>query len=111
MCHRLHGGKPARGYARALTGCMKRDKRWRGESAVCGMVYMFSFVFASNPTTPTPLAVAVLPARPTRNCSCTVCAVLPAGTFYTLTTGSNERRWDRMKDKLQTTVRSFQLLN
>ncbi|KXZ55953.1 hypothetical protein GPECTOR_2g1504 [Gonium pectorale] len=33
------------------------------------------------------------------------------GTFYTLTTGSNERRWDKMKDKLSTTVRSFQLLN
>ncbi|GIL70032.1 hypothetical protein Vretifemale_880 [Volvox reticuliferus] len=33
------------------------------------------------------------------------------GTFYTLTTGANERRWDKMKEKLQTTVRSFQLLN
>lgn len=35
----------------------------------------------------------------------------PAGTFYTLTTGSNERRWSKMKDKLQTCVRSFQLVN
>ncbi|GLC43856.1 Oxygen-evolving enhancer protein 2-3 [Pleodorina starrii] len=33
------------------------------------------------------------------------------GTFYTLTTGANERRWDKMKEKLTTTVRSFQLLN
>lgn len=34
-----------------------------------------------------------------------------AGTFYTLTTGANERRWGKMKDKLQTTVRSFSLIN
>ncbi|KAG2452493.1 hypothetical protein HYH02_002732 [Chlamydomonas schloesseri] len=33
------------------------------------------------------------------------------GTFYTLTTGSNERRWGKMKDKLETTVKSFSLIN
>lgn len=33
------------------------------------------------------------------------------GKFYTLTTGANEKRWGKMKDKLQTVVRSFQLLN
>lgn len=33
------------------------------------------------------------------------------GRFYTLTTGANERRWGKMKDKLQTTVRSFSLIN
>jgi photosystem II oxygen-evolving enhancer protein 2 len=33
------------------------------------------------------------------------------GTFYTLTTGANERRWGKMKDKLNTTVRSFTLIN
>eukprot|EP00199_Chlamydomonas_sp_CCMP681_P005919 CAMPEP_0119106700 /NCGR_PEP_ID=MMETSP1180-20130426/6187_1 /TAXON_ID=3052 ORGANISM="Chlamydomonas cf sp, Strain CCMP681" /NCGR_SAMPLE_ID=MMETSP1180 /ASSEMBLY_ACC=CAM_ASM_000741 /LENGTH=225 /DNA_ID=CAMNT_0007092079 /DNA_START=12 /DNA_END=689 /DNA_ORIENTATION=+ len=32
------------------------------------------------------------------------------GTFYTLTTGANERRWDKMKDRLQTTIRSFMLI-
>jgi hypothetical protein len=34
-----------------------------------------------------------------------------AGKFYTLTTGANERRWGKMKDKLTTSVRSFQLIN
>jgi photosystem II oxygen-evolving enhancer protein 2 len=29
------------------------------------------------------------------------------GKFYTLTTGSSERRWAKMKDRLQTTVDSF----
>lgn len=33
------------------------------------------------------------------------------GRFYTLTTGSNERRWPKMKDKLNTTIRSFTLIN
>jgi photosystem II oxygen-evolving enhancer protein 2 len=33
------------------------------------------------------------------------------GTFYTLTTGANERRWGKMKDKLNTTIRSFSLIN
>lgn len=30
-------------------------------------------------------------------------------TFYTLTTGSNEKRWGKVKDRLQTTIRSFTL--
>ena len=29
------------------------------------------------------------------------------GQFYTLTTGSSERRWDKMKSRLQTTIDSF----
>ncbi|XP_023551141.1 psbP-like protein 1, chloroplastic isoform X1 [Cucurbita pepo subsp. pepo] len=29
------------------------------------------------------------------------------GKFYTLTTGANERRWEKMKDKLRTVVDSF----
>eukprot|EP00775_Hariotina_reticulata_P007123 gene7123-7337_t len=33
------------------------------------------------------------------------------GKFYTLTTGANERRWGKMKDKLQTTIKSFSLVN
>uniref|UniRef100_A0A0F7GXA3 PsbP-like protein 1 n=1 Tax=Monsonia emarginata TaxID=28966 RepID=A0A0F7GXA3_9ROSI len=33
------------------------------------------------------------------------------GNFYTLTTGANERRWDKMKDKLHTVVESFTLFN
>ncbi|KAL3640509.1 hypothetical protein CASFOL_015477 [Castilleja foliolosa] len=33
------------------------------------------------------------------------------GKFYTLTTGANERRWDKMKDRLKTVVDSFQLFN
>lgn len=31
------------------------------------------------------------------------------GKFYTLTTGANERRWDKMKDKLHTVVDSFKI--
>ncbi|KAJ8536326.1 hypothetical protein K7X08_034727 [Anisodus acutangulus] len=31
--------------------------------------------------------------------------------FYTLTTGVNERRWEKMKDRLHTVVDSFQLFN
>lgn len=27
-------------------------------------------------------------------------ALLPAGKFYTLLTGSNEKRWGKMKDKV-----------
>jgi len=38
-----------------------------------------------------------------------VCCV--AGKFYTLTTGANERRWGKMKDKLATTIKSFSLVN
>jgi photosystem II oxygen-evolving enhancer protein 2 len=33
------------------------------------------------------------------------------GRFYTLTTGANERRWGKMKDRLQTIVESFKLFN
>ncbi|XP_044509096.1 psbP-like protein 1, chloroplastic isoform X2 [Mangifera indica] len=33
------------------------------------------------------------------------------GKFYTLTTGANERRWDKMKDRLQTVVESFKVFN
>lgn len=33
------------------------------------------------------------------------------GKFYTLTTGANERRWGKMKDKLQASIRSFTLIN
>ncbi|KAI4384460.1 hypothetical protein MLD38_002615 [Melastoma candidum] len=31
------------------------------------------------------------------------------GKFYTLTTGANERRWEKMKDKLETVVDSFKV--
>ena len=34
-----------------------------------------------------------------------------AGKFYTLTTGANERRWGKMKDKLQTIIDSFEIFN
>ncbi|XP_054823518.1 psbP-like protein 1, chloroplastic isoform X1 [Prosopis cineraria] len=33
------------------------------------------------------------------------------GKFYTLTTGANERRWDKMKERLQTVVESFKIFN
>ena len=33
--------------------------------------------------------------------------MLPAGKLYTLVTGSNERRWDKVKDKLELVARSF----
>ncbi|KAK7273080.1 hypothetical protein RIF29_14126 [Crotalaria pallida] len=33
------------------------------------------------------------------------------GKFYTLTTGANERRWDKMKDRLQTVIDSFKIFN
>ncbi|XP_075668119.1 psbP-like protein 1, chloroplastic isoform X3 [Castanea sativa] len=33
------------------------------------------------------------------------------GKFYTLTTGANERRWEKMKDKLHMIIDSFQLFN
>jgi hypothetical protein len=35
----------------------------------------------------------------------------PAGKFYTLTTGSNEKRWGKMKEKLNTTTKSFSFIN
>ncbi|CAL5372205.1 unnamed protein product [Camellia sinensis] len=31
------------------------------------------------------------------------------GRFYTVTTGANERRWEKMKDKLHTVIDSFQI--
>ena len=34
-----------------------------------------------------------------------------AGKFYTVTTGANERRWEKMKDKLHTVIDSFQIFN
>jgi PsbP len=30
-----------------------------------------------------------------------------AGKLYTLVTGANERRWDKVKEKLETVARSF----
>ncbi|XVE69115.1 hypothetical protein DITRI_Ditri09bG0124800 [Diplodiscus trichospermus] len=33
------------------------------------------------------------------------------GKFYTLTTGANERRWDKMKDRLHTVIDSFKIFN
>ncbi|KAI4348112.1 hypothetical protein L6164_008873 [Bauhinia variegata] len=33
------------------------------------------------------------------------------GKFYTLTTGANERRWEKMKDRLQTVIESFKISN
>ncbi|KAK8951852.1 hypothetical protein KSP39_PZI003344 [Platanthera zijinensis] len=33
------------------------------------------------------------------------------GKFYTLTTGANERRWEKMKDRLHTVVDSFKIVN
>eukprot|EP00898_Chlorokybus_atmophyticus_P005623 jgi/Chlat1/6061/Chrsp4S06338 len=32
------------------------------------------------------------------------------GKFYTITTGANSRRWDKMEEKLKTIVNSFELL-
>ncbi|KAJ4719818.1 PsbP-like protein 1, chloroplastic [Melia azedarach] len=33
------------------------------------------------------------------------------GKFYTLTTGANERRWEKMKERLQTVIESFKIFN
>ncbi|KAL2462019.1 PsbP-like protein 1 [Abeliophyllum distichum] len=33
------------------------------------------------------------------------------GKFYTLTTGANERRWEKIKDRLETVVDSFEIFN
>lgn len=33
------------------------------------------------------------------------------GKFYTVTTGANERRWEKMKDKLNTVIDSFKIFN
>ncbi|KAI0507514.1 hypothetical protein KFK09_013639 [Dendrobium nobile] len=35
--------------------------------------------------------------------------VIANGKFYTLTTGANERRWEKMKDRLHTVVDSFKI--
>nr|AJS13466.1 PPL1 [Erycina pusilla] len=35
--------------------------------------------------------------------------VIANGRFYTLTTGANERRWEKMKDRLHTVVDSFKI--
>ncbi|TKV98525.1 hypothetical protein SEVIR_9G565500v4 [Setaria viridis] len=37
--------------------------------------------------------------------------VIANGKFYTLTTGANERRWEKMKDRLHTVVDSFKIEN
>ncbi|KAG0448833.1 hypothetical protein HPP92_015892 [Vanilla planifolia] len=37
--------------------------------------------------------------------------VIGNGKFYTLTTGANERRWEKMKDKLHTVVESFKIVS
>lgn len=34
-----------------------------------------------------------------------------AGKFYTLATGSNERRWSKMKPRLEQVVQSFEVQN
>lgn len=43
----------------------------------------------------------------TRHALSTIC--IANGKFYTLTTGANERRWEKMKDKLHTVVDSFKI--
>ncbi|KAL1541698.1 phycocyanin alpha-subunit phycocyanobilin lyase [Salvia divinorum] len=45
----------------------------------------------------------------TRHALTTVC--IGNGRFYTVTTGANERRWEKMKDRLKTVVDSFQIFN
>ncbi|CAA0840636.1 PsbP-like protein 1- chloroplastic [Striga hermonthica] len=45
----------------------------------------------------------------TRHALSTIC--IGNGKFYTLTTGANERRWEKMKDRLKTVVNSFQIFN
>lgn len=39
--------------------------------------------------------------------ACLPALLLPAGKFYTLLTGSNEKRWSRMQDKVKLVVQSF----
>lgn len=34
-----------------------------------------------------------------------------AGKFYTLTTGANEFRWEKMKDRLKIVVDSFEVVD
>lgn len=43
--------------------------------------------------------------------SAAAAAAVAAGKFYTLTTGANEKRWGKMKEKLNTTIKSFSLVN
>jgi PsbP len=38
-------------------------------------------------------------------------SVVLAGKFYTLVTGANEKRWDKVKDTLETVVKSFTVVN
>ncbi|KAG6386037.1 hypothetical protein SASPL_154923 [Salvia splendens] len=45
----------------------------------------------------------------TRHALSTVC--IDNGKFYTVTTGANERRWEKMKDRLKTVVDSFQIFD
>lgn len=45
----------------------------------------------------------------TRHALASVC--IGNGKFYTLTTGANERRWKKMKDRLHTVVNSFRIFN
>ncbi|KAK6234152.1 hypothetical protein QUC31_006558 [Theobroma cacao] len=45
----------------------------------------------------------------TRHALSAVC--IGNGKFYTLTTGANERRWDKMKDRLFTVIDSFRIFN
>lgn len=35
------------------------------------------------------------------------CTHVCAGKLYALVTGANERRWDKVKEKLETVARSF----
>ncbi|XP_047329065.1 psbP-like protein 1, chloroplastic isoform X2 [Impatiens glandulifera] len=44
----------------------------------------------------------------TRHSLSSIC--INKGIFYTLTTGANERRWGKMKDKLNTVVDSFKIV-
>lgn len=50
---------------------------------------------------------------PTQHAStCCACLVFaPAGQFYTLTTGANERRWGKMKNSLEAVAKSFAFIN
>ncbi|OVA18270.1 Photosystem II PsbP [Macleaya cordata] len=45
----------------------------------------------------------------TRHALAAIC--IGNGKFYTFTTGANQRRWEKMKDKLHTVVDSFKIFN
>lgn len=45
----------------------------------------------------------------TRHALSTIC--IGNGKFYTVTTGANERRWEKMKDKLHTVIDSFKIVD